>query len=123
MENYVFEGQMRGLRDGLQGIAAGISKVAEMREDLTDVSNALADVRTEVAEVAAAVRELADAIRTQQPRRFWQGRRAATVTPVPDPGDSCRCVWQGGTRVETCPGHTTDAWLSRLNARLNEGGA
>ncbi|GGK94238.1 hypothetical protein Ppa06_64560 [Planomonospora parontospora subsp. parontospora] len=39
--------------------------------------------------------------------------------PVPDPGEDCRCVWRGGICVETCPGHTTDAWMSRLLARLN----
>ncbi|WP_433382660.1 hypothetical protein [Streptosporangium sp. CA-115845] len=67
--------------------------------------------RPELTEVIASTQD--------RPRRFWRGRRTATSVPVPDPGDSCRCVWQGGICVETCPGHTSDAWLSRLDARLN----
>ncbi|MBG0819095.1 hypothetical protein [Planomonospora sp. ID82291] len=86
MDNYIFSGAVRGLREDLQEIAAGIGKADQLREDLADLGNGLADIKTEIADLTAAVRELTDLIATAQKRPRGIGRaqviRAALVAPL-----------------------------------------
>ncbi|GGS84462.1 hypothetical protein GCM10010156_48840 [Planobispora rosea] len=85
-----------------------------------------------MSEVAEAIDALADDLVTSRRPwwRRWRGRRSETgafpadsgasvALPAPAPQESaCRCVWQGGTCVESCPAHTPEAFLAGVDARL-----